>query len=139
MPSVASKAQFQTKVGHLNVLSNVAGVVSGNDLNGCIEFWPHNYGPPNAAGIPNASNDVWDFGDQLVEPESGYGSMQVHNYEARQTIFAFNHWSAGASADAGIGNSDPKATPAHTLDWTFHGNAGTYEVKRLRVLVRLKK
>jgi sialate O-acetylesterase len=57
--------------------------------------------------------------------------MQVHNHDAKQTLFALNHWSEGSRADLGIGNQ-----PAGNLDWTFAGNAGTYTSARLRVLVR---
>ena len=64
-------------------------------------------------------------------PVDGYGSMQVHNHDARQTLFAVNHWKQGAKADIGIGNS-----PSGNPDWTFTGNAGSYRTKRLRVLVR---
>ncbi len=139
VPSLASKAKFQTKVAHMNVLSNKPGIVTGADLAGNIEFWPHNYGPQNSAGIPNASDALWDFGDQIVDPEDGYGSMQVHNYVAKQTVFAFNNWKGGPGADLGIGNSDPKASGSRTLDWTFNGNASQYVVKQLKVLVRVKK
>jgi sialate O-acetylesterase len=59
--------------------------------------------------------------------------MQVHNHQARQTLFALNHWSEGQRADLGIGNQ-----PAGNPDWTFAGNAGSYAAKRLRVLVRCK-
>jgi sialate O-acetylesterase len=59
--------------------------------------------------------------------------MQVHNYEAKQTLFAINHWREGKGADVGIGN---QATG--NADWTFAGNAGNWPVKRLRVLVRSK-
>ncbi|MCE5240991.1 sialate O-acetylesterase [bacterium] len=135
VPTLASKANFQKKVTNLNVVSNVEGIAPGSGLKGgCIEFWPHNYGPVNAAGIPGASNEVWDFGDQCTTPEDGYGSMQVGNFEAKQTIFAFNHWVAGGSADLGIGNSTGK-----NPDWTFAGNAGSYSLKNLRVLVRVRK
>ena len=67
------------------------------------------------------------------DPADGYGSMQVHNHQAKQTLFALNHWREGNHADIGIG-SQPTGNP----DWTFAGNAGSYEAKRLRVLVRLK-
>ena len=63
----------------------------------------------------------------------GYGSMQVHNSAAGQTLFAINHWNVGATADIGIGNST-----GQTRDWTFTGNAGSYSSKRLRVYVRAK-
>ena len=134
IPEVASGARFQQKVSSMNVHSNVEGIATGIHLDGGnIEFWPNNYGPWNGGNIPGASNDLYDFGDQPGDPVEGYGSMQVHNHQAGQTIFAINHWANGAGADLGIGNSSGK-----TRDWTFTGNAGTYAFKRLRVLVRPK-
>lgn len=134
IPTVESGARFQQNVAHLNVYSNVKGVVSGTGLaGGNIEFWPNNYGPGNAANVPNASGQTYDFGDEPSDPADGYGSMQVHNHDARQTLFALNHWREGKGADVGIGNQ-AKGNP----DWTFAGNAGSYATKRLRVLVRLK-
>jgi sialate O-acetylesterase len=139
VPTLASKAKFQTRVAHMNVLSNDPRITTGTDLAGNIEFFPNNYGPLNAAKVPNASDAVWDFGDQIADPEDGYGSMQVHNFVAKQTIFAFNNWKAGPGADLGIGNSDPRASGGQTLDWTFNANASQYVVKQLKVLVRPKK
>jgi sialate O-acetylesterase len=134
VPTITSGAHFQQNVANLNVYSNVKGIVNGAGLNGGnIEFWPNNYGPGNSANVPNASGDVFDFGDQPADPADGYGSMQVHNHDAKQTLFALNHWRDGSHADLGIGNQ-PKDNP----DWTFAGNAGTYQAGRLRVLVRCK-
>jgi len=59
--------------------------------------------------------------------------MQVHNHDAKQTIFALNHWREGQRADLGIGNS-----PTGNPDWTFTANAGNYKFKKLRVLVHCK-
>jgi sialate O-acetylesterase len=130
-----SGAFFQQNVTNLDVYSNVKGIVTGNGLNGGnIEFWPNNYAPQNSANVPNASGDVFDFGDQPTDPADGYGSMQVHNHDARQTLFAINHWSEGTHADVGIGNQT-KGNP----DWTFAGNAGDYKVMRLRVLVHCQQ
>jgi len=134
VPTVQSGASFQQNVANMNVVSNVKGVVNGTGLaGGNIEFWPNNYGPANSAKVPHASAQVWDFGDKLMGAPDGYGSMQVHNHDARQTLFAINHWKEGARADVGIGNQ-PKGNP----DWTFAGNAHSYKFKRLRVLVRCK-
>lgn len=133
VPAFATKAKFQQPVTNMTVMTNVQGVASGTGLTGNIEFWPHNYGPGNSANVPGASSQVWDFGDQPSDPEDGYGSMQVGNPAAKQTVFAFNHWSAGAGADVGIGNST-----GQNPDWTFAANAGQYSVRRLRVLVHLK-
>lgn len=135
VPTVASKAKFQQKVANMNVISNVEGIVAGTALaSGNVEFWPDNYGPLNSAAIPNASSELWDFGDQPSPPVDGYGCMQVHNFDAKQTLFAFNQWKGGPKADLGIGNSEGK-----TRDWTFMRNADTYTVKKLRVLVRVRK
>ena len=85
--------------------------------------------------VPGASEDLWDIGDMPMPPAEGYGSMQVHQIAAKQTVFAINQWHGGPSADLGIGNSskDPR-----TRDWTFAGNAGGFESARLRVFVRKK-
>jgi sialate O-acetylesterase len=134
VPTAKSGARFQQNVANMNVYSNVKGIVTGTGLKGGnIEFWPNNYGPVNSANVPNASGQVWDFGDEIADPEDGYGSMQVHNHDARQTLFALNHWREGSRADLGIGNQ-----PAENTDWTFAGNAGSYQMKRLRVLVHCK-
>jgi sialate O-acetylesterase len=134
VPTLKSGAQFQQRVNNLNVVSNVKGIVTGTGLRGGnIEFWPGNYGQANSAQVPNASSQVYDFGDEPAAPEDGYGSMQVHNFEARQTLFAINHWREGGKADLGIGNA-ATANP----DWTFVGNADSWTAKRLRVFVRAK-
>ena len=131
VPTAASGAFFQQNVSNLTVISNVKGIETGVQLaGGNIEFWPNNYGQSNSANVPNASSSTYDFGDQPVGPPDGYGSMQVHNHDARQTLFAINHWSDGDRADLGIGNAS-NGNP----DWTFAANAGQYQAKRLRVLV----
>jgi sialate O-acetylesterase len=134
VPAFKTGAHFQQNVANMNVYSNVKGIVTGAGLaGGNIEFWPNNYAPPNSAGVPNASGETFDFGDQPTDPADGYGSMQVHNHDAKQTIFALNHWSEGSRADLGLGNQ-----PTGNPDWTFAANAGTYRAGRLRVLVRRK-
>ncbi|HEX3989423.1 MAG TPA: sialate O-acetylesterase [Verrucomicrobiae bacterium] len=134
VPTVQSGAHFQQNVANLDVFSNVKGIETGSNLpGGNIEFWPNNYAPNNAAMVPNASNDAYDFGDEPVDPPEGYGSMQVHNHDAKQTLFAINHWTEGAKADIGIGNQ-----PQNSPDWTFSASAGNYPVKRLRVLVHCR-
>lgn len=132
VPTVASGASFQQALAHMNVRTNVSGIVSGDDLSGGnIEFWPSNYGPGNAAQIPDARADVYDFGDDLGgQILDGYGSMQVHNHVAKQTLFSINNWKEGPGGDLGIGNN-----PGGNPDWTFARNAGGYVTKRLRVFV----
>ncbi len=134
VPTAKSGASFQQNVTSMNVYSNVKGIVAGVGLKGGnLEFWPNNYGPANSANVPNASATLYDFGDETSGPADGYGSMQIHNHAAKQTLFAVNHWTEGGRADLGGGN---QATG--NPDWTFAANAGSYQVKRLRVLVRCK-
>jgi sialate O-acetylesterase len=132
VPTFASGARFQQNVTRMTVYSNAKEITTGTNLSGGnIEFWPNNYAPANSAKVPNASGDVYDFGDEMFDPPDGYGSMQVHNHAAHQTIFAYNHWREGNKADLGIGNQ-PQGNP----DWTFAANAGSYKTKRLRVFIR---
>ena len=134
VPTVKSGAKFQQRVSNLNVVSNVKGIVAGTGLTGGnIEFWPGNYGTVNSAKVPKASDQTYDFGDEPTELGDGYGSMQVHNFEAGQTLFAINHWREGDKADLGFGNAG-----TGNPDWTFAANAGSWTAKRLRVLVRPK-
>ncbi|TWT84850.1 hypothetical protein CA13_63310 [Planctomycetes bacterium CA13] len=132
LPTMSSSAKFQTAVSSMDVFSSTDDVVTGTSIQtGNIEFWPSNYGPDNGGGIKDASSSVFDFGDQPGPPQDGYGSMQIHNHAAKQTIFAINKWNAGANADIGIGNSQ-----GETRDWTFTSSGPKYSTKRLRVFVR---
>lgn len=135
IPTVASGAAFQQNVSNLNVYSNVKGIVNGTNLGGCnIEFWPNDYTQANIAKVSDASPERYDFGDQRRDDPGGYGSMQIHNHAARQTLFAINHWRDGNRADIGIGNQ-----PSGEPDWTFAANAGSYRSMRLKVFVRLRR
>ena len=125
---------FQQKVDHLDVESNVGGIVEGTDLaTGNIEFWPSNYGKGNFLNIPNASVDYFDFGDNDAGPwGGGYGSMQVHNHGASQTLFAVNNFNNDQHLCIGIGNNP---YGGEGLDWTFQSNASGYDLRRLHVFV----
>jgi sialate O-acetylesterase len=135
VPYFGSGEFYQQDVTNMDVFSNVGSIVTGTGLTGGnIEFWPNNYGQANSAHVPNASDAVFDFGDQPGEPPDGYGSMQVHNHDARQTLFAVNDWKQGGGADVGIGNQSHD-----NPDWTFASNAKNYPAMRLVVLVRYAK
>ncbi len=134
VPGSATGVQYRQWVTGMRVRSNVTGMPTENELRGYLEFWPHNYSKDNSAKIPGASDSLFDFGDTPSAPQEGYGCMQIHCPDARQTLMAINNWSSGEKADVGIGNS-PEGEP----DYTFRANAGDYQLKRLIVLVRGKK
>ena len=134
IPTLSSGARFQMPVEDMDVFSSTSNVASGRGISsGSIEFWPDNYGMVNGAHVEGASDSIYDFGDEIAVPPDGYGSMQVHNVGAKQTIFAINQWKAAQRADIGIGNSD-----GNTKDWTFTNSASSWMNKRLRVYVRPK-
>ncbi len=130
VPQASTEVSFQQTVEGLESISTVSSLNHKN-IQGNIEFWPNNYAQQNAANVPGASSSIYDFGDSMAEPVNGYGSMQVHNTQGKQTLFAFNHWRMGQAADLGIGNS-----AGSTRDWTFTKSAANYSRKRLRIYVR---
>lgn len=135
VPAVSSGVLLQESVTSLNIYSNVPGLATGTNIDGgTIEFWSNNYSPYNQHALANASDDLFDFGDYNDGAGGpGYGSMQLHNAGAQQTIFAFNGWGNGQNPDLGIGNQ--QGGSGHP-DWTFAANAERYEARRLVVLVR---
>jgi len=132
VPTFASGAVFQRLLDDLAVWSNVPGVPTGEGIRGNIEFWPSSYSATNDLHIPNASSKLFDFGDSRGRRQKGYASMQVHSWDHKTTLFAWNHWGSGAKGDLGIGNR-PEGNP----DWTFAANADEYEIRRLQVLVHI--
>jgi hypothetical protein len=107
-------------------VTNGSGIASGN-----LEFWPTNFGRETVAGIPGGSSTKFDFNDTFATVGS-YGSMQLHNYGAQQTLFGFNNWNTTSGpSDLGLGTS-ATAEP----DWTLAANAGSYSSRKLYVLVR---
>ncbi len=103
---------------------------------GNVEFWPWNYGTGNAKSIPNASgangNRNFDFGD-TCNYDNNYGSMQVHDYQNRTTVFAFNRWNNGLEASLGIGNCPDTSVG---LDWTHKYTTASYDTKQLDVFAK---
>ena len=112
--------------------SNIEGIPTlDNSDGGNIEFWPVNYGNPNGLNLPGANGSKYDFDDKPAA-DGSYGCMQVHSWKNRMTLFAYNNFNGGAACDIGIGNNTAGEHP----DYTFMGNGGQYEVRRLTVLVK---
>ena len=126
---------FQQAVRNMTVLSNDPRIKARlQGAPGWIEMWPTDYAASNAALVPKASDQVFDFGDTWVSNGAGYGSFQIHDLEAQQTLFAWNHW---GNAE-GSSNDDLGIGPARTgsPDYTFAANAHLYSARKLMILVR---
>jgi sialate O-acetylesterase len=132
VPCSASGAKFQQMITGVVVKTNAKGVMAGEFAEGCnIEFWPGNYSPQNAAKVPGADDQVYDFGDCMDTKDGpGYGSMQIHNWKEKHSIICFNRFGAGHGNDVGLGNSEGK-----TRDWTFTSSAQNISRGEFKVLV----
>ncbi len=125
LPTVTNnKPDFylQGQVSNMTVSSNVAGVVNGTGIQtGNVEIWGCNYSHSNSNGIPGASDATYDFGDVMTD--GNYGSFQVHNHGAQQTVFALNQFATGNPC-VGIGNHPNPSTNNNGAqsDWTFANN-----------------
>ncbi len=58
----------------------------------------------NAVPIPGACDSKRDFGARYSGSAVGYGSMQIHNFKAGQTVFGYNNFANSSNADLGIGS-----------------------------------
>lgn len=139
VPTQSSGAIWDIAVANINILSNVSGVITGNGLTGNIEFWPNNY----VEGV----NGVYDFNDTRTNLDGGgYGSMQIHNTVAQQTLLSYNAWGRTGGDNntidnVGIGNNTSLsginvANPGPHPDWTFANNSTNYERKNLEIFVQ---
>ena len=120
VPLKDTKIKFQKYVNNINITGNVAPFAGKNIKRGNIEIWNCNYAGYNAAKVPNADGS-FDFGDQLVQ-NGFFGSMQIHDYAAKQTIFAFNNVNS-VESDFGFGNN----TQGKNKDWTFSKTGKSYK------------
>lgn len=125
-----STGVLQTYVTNLKVRSNSPALKTGDFPKGNIEFWLNNYGGPNVKRIPGATKEC-DFGDNPWRVVDGYGSMQVHNYLNKQTVFAFNHIRANGGCDLGIGNN---TTGKGDPDWTRSYSGNKYKSAELYIV-----
>ncbi|MFT5130426.1 MAG: VCBS repeat-containing protein, partial [Rhodothermales bacterium] len=123
----------QQIVNNMNVVaSGGAGVTTGTGIStGNVEFWPSNYSGSNAIGIPGASG-AFDFGDGGAGTGDGYGSFQIHNHGASETLIAYSAFGSANTDNIGIGNQ-----PTGSPDWTFANSAPTYSIKNLQILARV--
>lgn len=132
IPHLGSGIKHQTKVQNLVLRSNAPGVPDLEEADGAnIEFWGNNYSAANHLQLPQANAKRYDF-DDTPSADGTYGCMQVHAWKHGLTIWAFNNFNHGAACDIGIGNNTQGENP----DYTFMKNGGSYQRRRLTILVQ---
>lgn len=134
IPTLSSRAKFQQYVTNLKIFSNSANVKPGTREQGNIEFWPYNYATGNKIDIPGADAGAFDFGDE-INSGGDYGSMQVHDFANKTTLFGYNRWGGGgANCQQGLGIGSCQIAGA-APDWTHVENSESYDIRRLEVYV----
>ena len=134
IPASNSSVGFQQVVTNLHVYgsagSNVTNVTT-DGTNGNVEIWPQCYSQATSLSGIGGNSGTFDFNDTRSSGSGCYGSFQVHNYGASQTLFAFNNFISTGINDQGIGNNSGNANP----DWTFMANANSYTTRKLYIMV----
>ena len=116
-PTVSNANVSQRTVTNMSVVSNYPTVTNTSSTSGRLEIWPYNY-TKDANSVIGGNSSIYDF-DDTHSGSSSYGSMQVHNLSAAQTVMAWNDHSA-SQPDIGLGNNPATGNNTHP-DWTFSG------------------
>ena len=119
-PTVSNANVIQRTVTNMSVDSNYPTVTNTSSTSGRLEIWPWNYGESAQNNI-GGDNSKYDFDDRH-HGSSSYGSMQVHNLSAAQTVMAWNNHSA-SQPDIGLGNNPASTGNNKHPDWTFSGGS----------------
>lgn len=139
VPYYGSGIYWQQTVTDMTVASsgNITNpLTTGEHLDGNLEFWSNNYG--GAVGLAGIGGDPgkYDFNDTVSGDPTGlgYGSMQIHNWKAGETIFAFNRFGGGQSGalDISIGTW----TSGNAADWTQMQTANSFSSGKIYAFVR---
>ena len=118
-PTVSNANVIQRTVTNMSVDSNYPTVTNTSSTSGRLEIWPYNYSKAANSGI-GGNSSIYDF-DDTHSGGSSYGSMQVHNLSAAQTVMAWNHH-GDLNPDIGLGNNPATGYNTHP-DWTFSGGS----------------
>lgn len=141
VPTNTSGITYQQVVKNLEVSSNVPAsegiLTTGSFKNGYLEFWPSNYGAGKGNVISEGSGAIFDINDSGWNTSGGHGSMQVHNLDTGETVFAINGFNQ--TKQYGIG-TNPNASSASDgkpqADWTFDSSKSGYKIANIYTFVR---
>ncbi len=114
-PTILNGNVIHRSVDNMSVSSNYPTVTNTSSTIGRLEIWPYNYSATANSGI-GGNSSKYDF-DDTHTGNSSYGSMQVHDLTASQTVMAWNRHSS-SDPDIGLGNNPDLS--GHS-DWTFSG------------------
>ena len=119
-PTVSNANVIQLTVNNMSVASNYPTVTNTTSTSGRLEIWPYNYSAAANFSI-GGNSSKYDFDDSHSGGQS-YGSMQVHNLSAAQTVMAWNNH-GDSNPDIGLGNNPANTGSNKHPDWTFSGDS----------------
>ena len=134
IPSTRTGARFQQKVANVKYWSNKPELDAegGRTVDeGNIEFWPGSFGTTGKLGL--GGNDAkYDFDD--TETGVSYGSMQIHDFKRKLTLFGINRFESNEDLFFGVGTN---TSGAGHPDWVESHDFKTprYQAARLLVFV----
>ena len=135
VPNVESGIFWQRTVKNLEVSTNIpaneAKLTAGSFHQGYLEFWPSNYSQGKSNVINAGSGSIFDINDSGGSTASGHGSMQVHNVDTQETIFAVNHFNGNKQYGAGNNLHNNNGT-----DWTHDETRTGYQIANIYMFVR---
>jgi hypothetical protein len=117
-PSLSNAFAIQDNVTNMSVDSNYPTVTNTSSTIGRLEIWPWDYGKGAQIG---GDNSKYDYDDTHTGGQD-YGSMQVHNLSAAQTVMAWNNH-GDSNPDIGLGNNPANTGNNKHPDWTFSGGS----------------
>ena len=133
-PTILNGNVIQRTVDNMSVSSNYPTVTNTFSTIGRLEIWPYNYSQAANNSI-GGSNSEFDF-DDTNNANGAYGSMQVHNLSATQTVMAWNQHSS-SNPDVGLGNNPASSGNNRHSDWTFSGASSLGKLNwKFQVLIR---
>ncbi|MBP5531305.1 MAG: hypothetical protein J6Y54_04680 [Lentisphaeria bacterium] len=130
LPGSKVRHNIATPIKNIGIRTNAPNLIDGDEIaGGNVEFYFTNYGPKNVKGLRNASDKVFDAGDNPnTDKKPGYGCMQFHTVRG-DAIVCFSNFRGRGNADLGFGAPREFKNP----DWTFSKNARNYKSAKLYV------
>ena len=139
VPNAESGVVWQQTVKNLEVSTNVPAsegiLTAGSFHQGYMEFWPGSYTNAKGNVINAGSGSVYDINDTPTNT-SGHGSMQVHNLDTQETVFAVNHFNGNKQYGIGTNPNASATASGSQRDWTFDESRTGYQIANVYMFVR---
>jgi len=140
LPSTSDREVVQKYVKNMRVFKSAsAGVkvnIGSTIAQGNIEIWVDEAKTDNFLKVPQASDGLFDFGDEQVSSKANRGCFQIHDYLSQQTVLAVNDFFRKDEQGVGIGNQPVLTGKLVQPDWSGAKNTGDYRKKNEKIILQ---